>query len=1209
MLTSAIQVARTMAQYYDLYGMEPVSFQEIVQRLVLKRWPDARVYGGGPDGGRDAEVVGKFSFDEGSPQCEGRLIIQVKYRKERCATPKRAGAWVIDQLKSDMEKFGSPPKHEAPDYYIVVTNVDLTAVPKLGTDALVRDALAECANNLNIKKCDVWDGNKVRQLLASHPGIADGVADFTTPGHVLSQVLKLVSTLRWMLPASLSSLLLVGLATLLVGLATLGLVVRGPIRDDGPGAGPPIRVPVPVVSPAQEFIPVLNADGHSGRVHRLLFNKDRSTNGLELISISEDKTIRRWDFKSGTSRALIPPIGAGLAGMLYAAAISPDGSTLAAAGYTPGGHESGRIYLISLQDEQLTGVLTGHDASIASLCFSPDGRLLASASRDHNVILWDWQNRRQIHRLGHDEEVRSACFSPDGQRLASASLGGSISLWSVKDGTRGAPLSLDKKVRILGLAWSPDGKILASGDDNGIVALRDPDNSDSPARSRALGFRVTSLCFSASSRLLLVTPGSVKKESKTFECFILNAHDLSDFKKFSHPNVVSCGTFSSDGGSEYVATAGGGQNEIYVRGVHSDFKSRLSSQGHVPYDLEWLPDQDSIEWSETLTELLDCPDAPRDRLRIKRAFRFSDLTLGGSPGVRTEKRMVKFVQTKNHIQVSREGQEEPIDIKLPDETDRANEIVRLSQTILAVGSNLGLFWFDVRHKKLHELRGHNGGIVSVAPAQNGEYLISSSLDQTIRVWQPTRNEDRDNPLVLTLFVAGGDWIAWTPNGCFASSDPGRSRLMEWCVVSKSKDTPVMSWLVPPGNLGRERPDLIRTVFAGAKTPWGPEDGVDHPGVLPGSTQFPDVVPISVTIAGADGDSTYEPLSPFHVEATVGATSLNPVASIRLCLDGRPYHGRNPFAYNYDPPRQKKTEVEWPVVSLPGPHNIIVEANCKFGTVSSHPIGITVRGKPEIPSLYVLAVGVSDGPDLSDRGLAGAAASAKSLAHALCTVPRDQFKRVDVRQLTETGATTGNLSRPTTGNLRRELNELKGHLVLGDSAIFYFRGRISCDAEGPYLLTSDCTPANPASDAFPGADLVETLATTSGRLLVMLDALSVQPTNTAPDAQSRDPIDLVMRGLAADECRVSVVRSSLIREAPRAIGPTGNSLFVQALIEGISGKADCDHDKSVDQQELQVFLTCRLSELSKEQQNPLFAWPIGVPLFTLPIVKPEIEATK
>ena len=71
----------------------------------------------------------------------------------------------------------------------------------------------------------------------------------------------------------------------------------------------------------------------------------------------------------------------------------------------------------------------------ASISFSPDGRYLASGSRDKTVKLWDVSSGREIKTLtGHSDDVRSVSFSPDGSYLASGSSDKTIKLWDVSSG-------------------------------------------------------------------------------------------------------------------------------------------------------------------------------------------------------------------------------------------------------------------------------------------------------------------------------------------------------------------------------------------------------------------------------------------------------------------------------------------------------------------------------------------------------------------------------------------------------------------------------------------------------------------------------------------------------------------------------------------------------------------------------------------------------
>lgn len=127
--------------------------------------------------------------------------------------------------------------------------------------------------------------------------------------------------------------------------------------------------------------------------------------------------------------------------------------------------------------------LAGHREYVRCIAFSLDGKWLASGSGDCTVRLWDVATGSTLRELeGHTALVEGVAFSPDGKRLASASEDGSVRLWDVATGSAVQTLgdafwsstkSLILERVVYRVAFSPDGKRLASGQWNGMVRLWD----------------------------------------------------------------------------------------------------------------------------------------------------------------------------------------------------------------------------------------------------------------------------------------------------------------------------------------------------------------------------------------------------------------------------------------------------------------------------------------------------------------------------------------------------------------------------------------------------------------------------------------------------------------------------------------------------------------------------------------------------------------
>lgn len=105
---------------------------------------------------------------------------------------------------------------------------------------------------------------------------------------------------------------------------------------------------------------------------------------------------------------------------------------------------------------------SGADLYIRSVCFSPDGKYLATGAEDKVIRIWDLSTRRITKYLkGHEQDIYSLDFFPDGNRLVSGSGDRTVRIWDLQSGQCSLTLSIEDGVTTV--AVSPDGKLVAAG--------------------------------------------------------------------------------------------------------------------------------------------------------------------------------------------------------------------------------------------------------------------------------------------------------------------------------------------------------------------------------------------------------------------------------------------------------------------------------------------------------------------------------------------------------------------------------------------------------------------------------------------------------------------------------------------------------------------------------------------------------------------------
>lgn len=230
--------------------------------------------------------------------------------------------------------------------------------------------------------------------------------------------------------------------------------------------------------------------------------------GKILVSVGADGKLKIWEVP--TSRLLLSQEAHN--GRIQALAVSPDGKLIA----TGGSDQRIRLWL-RMNGKRLCDHEMAHVDMVRSLHFTENGNKLISASADRTIRAWKIQEEGDGMRLvqlqtnipAHDEEVTATALSSDGRTLASVSADGFLKTWMLDTGV------LDQRARagernVLCVTYAPDGKTIATGDEEGRIRLWDA------MKGAALPFQaehdkgaIRAIAFSSDGKIL-VTGGEDK---------------------------------------------------------------------------------------------------------------------------------------------------------------------------------------------------------------------------------------------------------------------------------------------------------------------------------------------------------------------------------------------------------------------------------------------------------------------------------------------------------------------------------------------------------------------------------------------------------------------------------------------------------------------------------------------------------------------------
>ncbi len=382
---------------------------------------------------------------------------------------------------------------------------------------------------------------------------------------------------------------------------------------------------------------------------------------------------------------------------------SPDGQLIASA-------SRDKTVKLWRPNGSLVTTLVGHEDSVTSLAFSPDSQLIASGSWDGTVRLWSRDGSPRGTLPGHFGHVYSVSFSPDGETLASASGDGAIRLWTIDGRLIRTFHSYDGRVQWV--SFSPDGQTIAAAGEDKTIRLWTPQGKLLQTL-RGHSAKVNCVVFSPNGQL--IASGS---DDKTVKLWNSSGQLLKTFPK--HQNWVFGVAFSADG--ERIASASADRT---VRLWHRSGTLLKTFTGH----------SDSVTAvSFSPTSRINSSKNPTDNGRLT-----TDEPLLASASL---DKSIKIWGERDLSRLILRGHQDDIkDVTFsPD-----------NQLVATASDDRTVKIWNRNGKLLNTLRGHSDRIYGVSFSPDSQLIASASQDGTVKLWS------RSGILIETL-KGHRDWV-------------------------------------------------------------------------------------------------------------------------------------------------------------------------------------------------------------------------------------------------------------------------------------------------------------------------------------------------------------------------------------------------------------------------------------------------------------------